>query len=330
MKQLRIRPTAILVLALALTVVGVPVAPDAQQPAKIPRIGILRSGSPPDPFVEAFRQGLRDLGCVEGENIILEYRWAGGRDEQLPDLAADLVRLKVDAILATANAPVLAARRATPTIPIVMPVSTNPVRLGLVASLARPGGNVTGLASLADELPGKWMELLKEAFPRVTRVAVLFDPGSDPDQVRISEAAARSLGVQLQVLQVGRPDDFGIAFAEAQKIRAEGLIVLPSAFFYAHRTRIVELAAKHHLPTMYHQKDFVVGTGGLMAYGPDFRDLFRRAATYVDKILRGAKPGDLPVEQPTKFELVINLKTAKALGLTIPQSVLVRADEVIQ
>jgi putative ABC transport system substrate-binding protein len=211
-----------------------------------------------------------------------------------------------------------------------MPASTNPVRLGLVASLARPGGNVTGLASLADELPGKWMELLKEAFPRVNPVAVLFDPGSDPGQVRTSEAAARSLGVQLHLLMVARPDDFGIAFAEAEKNHAEARIVLSSAFFYAHRTRLVDLSTKQRLPTMYHQKDFVVGSGGLMAYGPDFRDLFRRAAIYVDKILKGARPADLPVEQPTKFELIINLKTAKALGLKVPQSVLVRADEVIQ
>ncbi len=328
--ELRNGPTLALVVALALSVVVAPLAANAQQPARIPRIGILRSGSPPDPFVEAFKQGLHELGYVEGQNISIEYRWAEGRDERLPGLAADLVHLKVDVIVASGPAPVLAAKQATTTIPIVMPISTNPVKLGLVASLARPGGNITGFASLYDEMPGKWMELLKEALPRVSRVAVLWDPAGDPDQVRTSEAAARSLGVRLQVLKVGRPDDFGTAFAEAQKNHAEALIVLSSAFFYAHRSRLVELAAKQRLPTMYHQKDFVVGSGGLMAYGPDFHDLFRRSATYVDKILKGAKPGDLPVEQPSKFELVINLKTAKALSLTIPQSVLIRADEVIQ
>jgi putative ABC transport system substrate-binding protein len=255
----------------------------------------------------------------------------GGRDERLPGLAAELVRLKVDVIVASGQAPAVAARQATTAIPIVMPVSTDPVRLGLVASLARPGGNVTGFATLYDELPGKWVELLKETLPTVSRVAVLWDrAGGEPRQVKTSEIAARSLGVRLQVLEVARPDDFGTAFTEAQKNHAEALVVLSSAFFFAHRTRLVELAAKHRLPAMYHQKEFVVSSGGLMSYGPDFHDLFRRAAIYVDRILRGAKPADLPVERPTKFELIINLKTAKALGLTIPQSVLLRADEIIQ
>jgi len=301
----------------------------AQQPTKIPRIGILRSGSPPDPFVEAFRQGLRELGYVEGRSVSIEYRWAKGRDERLPDLAADLVRLNVDIIVAS-GIPALAAKRVTTTIPMVMPVSTDPVGLGLVASLARPGGNVTGFASLNEALPGKWMELLKETLPMVSRVAVLWDPASSTDPLRASEAAARALGVRLQTLKVGRPEVFGPAFVEAQENRAEGLVVLSSSFFYAHRARLVELAAKHRLPTMYFNKDIVVGSGGLMSYSADFHDLFRRAATYVDKILKGAKRADLPVEQPTKFELVINLKTAKALGLRIPQSVLIRADEVIQ
>jgi putative ABC transport system substrate-binding protein len=199
---------------------------------------------------------------------------------------------------------------------------------GLVASLARPGGNVTGLGSFYDELPGKWMQLLKEALPSVSRVAVLRDPALSP--VRTSESAARSLGLSLHVLNASRPEDFGVAFAEAHKNRADALIVLSSAFFFAHRTRLVELAAKGRLPTIYDQQEWVVGSGGLMSYGPNLNELFRRAATYVDKILKGAKPADLPIEQPTKFELVINLKTAKALGLTIPQSVLLRADEVIE
>jgi len=307
-----------------------PLAAEAQEVEKVARIGMLAGASPPDPFVESFKQGLRELGYVEGRNISIEYRWAEGRDERLPGLAADLVRLKVDVIVASSQAAV-AAKQATPAIPIVMPIITDPVRLGLVASLARPGGNATGFATQNDELPGKWMELVKETLPKVSRVAVLFHPTYDGGvQLKASEAAARSLGVRLQALKVERPDDFVTAFAEVQKNRAEALIVSSSGLFYLHRTRLVEFAAKHRLPTIYHQSGFVVGAGGLMSYGPDFHDLFRRSATYVDKILRGAKPGDLPVQQPTKFELVINLKTAKALGVTIPQSLLLRADQVIE
>jgi putative ABC transport system substrate-binding protein len=311
---------------------GIVVAPLSAeaQPGKVYRIGVLSGSPPPDPFVEAFKQGLRELGYVEGQNISIEYRWAEGRVERLPGLAADLVRLQVDVIVASSQA-ALAAKQATTAIPIVMPIITDPVRLGLVASLARPGGNATGFATQNDELPGKWMELVKETVPKVSRVAVLFQPTYDGRvQLKASEAAARSLGVRLQALKVERPDDFVTAFAEVQKNRAEALIVSSSGLFYLHRTRLVEFAAKHRLPTIYHQSGFVVGAGGLMSYGPDFHDLFRRSATYVDKILKGAKPGDLPVQQPTKFELVINLKTAKALGLTIPPSVLGRADEVIQ
>jgi len=307
-----------------------PLAAEAQEARKVARIGVLNSGSPPAPFVESFKQGLRELGYVEGRNISIEYRWAEGRDERLPGLAADLVRLRVDVIVASSQAAV-AAKQATTAIPIVMPIITDPVRLGLVASLARPAGNATGFATQNDELPGKWMELVKETLPKVSRVAVLFQPTYDGGvQLKASEAAARSLGVRLQALKVERPDDFVTAFAEVQKNRAEALIVSSSGLFYVHRTRLVEFAAKHRVPTIYHQSEFVVGSGGLMSYGPDFHDLFRRSATYVDKILKGAKPGDLPVQQPTKFELVINLKTAKALGLTIPQSLLARADEIIQ
>jgi putative ABC transport system substrate-binding protein len=307
-----------------------PLAAKAQEAGKVARIGVLNSGSPPAPFVESFKQGLRELGYVEGRNISIEYRWAEGRDERLPGLAADLVRLKVDVIVASSQAAV-AAKQATTAIPIVMPIITDPVRLGLVASLARPGGNVTGFATQNDELPGKWMELVKETLPKVSRVAVLFQPTYDGGvQLKASEAAARSLGMRLHALKVERPDDFVTAFAEVRKNRAEALIVSSSGLFYVHRTRLVEFAAKHRVPTIYHQSEFVVGSGGLMSYGPDFHDLFRRSATYVDKILKGAKPGDLPVQQPTKFELVINLKTAKALGLTIPPSLLQRADEVMQ
>ena len=326
------RATTLITVLILPLVLAVPVArlgADAQPLAKARRIGILRPGSPPDPFVEAFRQGLRELGYAEGQNIRIEYRWAEGRDERLQGLAAELVHLKVDVIV-TAGTGALAAKNATTSIPIVMAATANPVGLGLVASLARPGGNVTGLTGQGDELPGKWMQLLKETVPRVSRVAVLWDPASSAESVRASETAARSLGIRLQTLKVGRPDDFAAAFAKAQKNRTEAIIVLGSASFYAHRARLVELAAKYRLPTMYDQKEFVVGSGGLMSYGANFHDLFRRAAGYVDKILKGAKPADLPIEQPTKFELAINLKTAKALGLTIPPLLLLRADQVIQ
>jgi putative ABC transport system substrate-binding protein len=306
-----------------------PLDAEAQPAGKNPRIGILRPGSPPDPLVEAFRQGLRELGYDEGRNISIEYRWAEGRDERLPSLAADLVRLKVDVIVAGVGA-VEAAKRLTTTIPIVMPVSTDPVRAGLVTSLARPGGNITGVTTLSGELPGKWLELLKETIPRISRVATLWDSAGDPSQVPTLEAAARSLGVRLFVLKVKLADDFGSAFSEARTHEAGALIVVGSARFYVHRTRLVELSAKHRIPTIYAQREFVVGSGGLMSYGADYHHLFQRAATYVDKILKGAKPADLPIEQPTKFELVINLKTAKTLGLTIPPSVLARADDVIQ
>ena len=306
-----------------------PLAVEGQQSGRAARIGFLGGGSLSDPLVAAFNQGLRELGYVEGQNISIEYRWAV-TSEQLPSLAADLVRLKVDLIVASSQGAV-AAKNATSTIPIVMPIITDPVRLGLVASLARPGGNATGFATQNDELPGKWLELVKETLPRVSGVAAIFHPTYDGGvQLKASEAAARSLGVRLQTLKVERPDDFVNAFAEIQKNRAEALIVSSSPLFFAQRTRLVDFAAKNRLPTIYHQSEFVVGFGGLMSYGPDFRDLFRRSATYVDKILKGAKPADLPVQQPTKFEFVINLKTAKALGLTIPQSLLLRADHVIQ
>ena len=314
---------------LALGVLTVPLGGEAQEVGKVARIGMLRQGSPPDPNVEAFKQGLRELGYVEGRNISLEYRWAEGKDERLVGLAAELVRLKVDVIVATGSAAV-AAKQATTAIAIVMPAITDPVRLGLVASLARPGGNVTGFATQNEQMPGKWMELVKEILPRVSRVAVVWQPTYDGGvQLKASEAAARSLGLHLQALKVEGPDDLMTAFAQMQKNRAEALIVSSSALFYVHRARLVELAAKHRLPTIYYQSEFVVGSGGLMSYGTDFHDLFRRTATYVDKILRGAKPGDLPVQQPTKFELVINRRTAKTLGLTIPQSLLLRADQVI-
>jgi putative ABC transport system substrate-binding protein len=296
--------------------------------------------SPGDPvgqrLVEAFHQGLRELGWVEGQNIAMESRYAEGRYERLPALAAELVRLKPDVIVAGITAAALAAKNVTRTIPIVVGVSLDPVGSGLVASLARPGGNVTGLSLMGVEITAKQMELLKEAVPKVSRVAVLRYPGAPPSthpthpaMVKEAERAARLLGIQLQVLAARGPEDFDSAFSAMARERAEALLVLPDAMFTLQRTRLAELAAKHRLPAMYGLKEHAEA-GGLIAYGADLRYNYRRAAAYVDKILKGAKPADLPVEQPMKFELVINMKTAKALGLTIPPSVLVRADHVIE
>ncbi len=282
--------------------------------------------------VEAFRQGLRGLGWVEGQNIVIEYRSAEGRYDRLPDLAADLVRLKVDIIAAAGTAATTAAKNATRAIPIVMIGVGDPVGLELIASLARPGGNVTGLTfSVGMETAGKGLELLKEALPKVRRVAVLTNPANpgQPLALKNVKAAARSLGMQLQLLEARGPDEFDGTFAAMAKERVGALLVVSEAMFNIHRVRLADLAARNKLPSMHGFREDAEA-GGLMSYGPDLADLCRRSATYVDKILKGAKPGDLPVEQPTKFELVINLKTAKALGLTIPASVLSRADQVIE
>jgi putative tryptophan/tyrosine transport system substrate-binding protein len=309
---------------------------DAQQAAKIARIGYLSGSLARGPHLpEAFRQGLRDLGYVEGRTVVIEYRDAEGKFERLPALAAELVALKVDVIVAPGAPHAFAAKQATRTIPIVCVASADPVTDGLVTSLARPGGNVTGLSiSAAPEIVGKRLELLKQAVPGVTRVAVLWQPSGQgertaKDLLKGAEVAARALGVRLQVVEARGPADFDGAFSDMTRARADALTVLGNPMFVTERRRLVDLAAKHRLPAMYTSRESV-DAGGLMAYGPNFADLYRRAATYVDKILKGAKPADLPVEQPTKFELVINLKTAKALGLTIPPSVLGRADEVIQ
>jgi putative ABC transport system substrate-binding protein len=311
-----------------------PLAVEAQPVAKVPRIGVLGSGSRSDlsPRLDPFRQGLRELGWVEGQNIAMEYRFAEGRYDRLPDLAAELVRLRVDLIVAVPTAAVVAAKNATATIPIVMISVGDPVGLGLVASLARPGGNATGLSYSAGlEIFSKQLELLKETVPKVRRVAVLSNPAhpAHPLQIREVNIAARSLGLQLQLLEARGPNEFDGAFAAMAKERVEALLVVVDAMFILHRTRLADLAARSRLPAVYGTRESVEA-GGLMSYGPSVRDLFRRSATFVDKILKGAKPGDLPVEQPTQFELVINLKTAKALGLRIPQSLLQRADEVIQ
>jgi len=313
-----------------------PLAAEAQQAAKIARIGYLEANLAANPYLhEAFRQGLRDLGYVEGRNVVIEYRSAEGKLDRFPALAAELVALKVDVIFAGGGTrSVVAAMEATRIVPIVFAGVVDPVTSGLVTSLARPGGNVTGSSLLAPELVGKRLELLTQAVPGVSRVAVLWHPGgqgerTEKDMLKESEVAARALGVRLQFVEARGPEDFDRAFSDMTRARAGALTVLPSGLFISERRRLVDLAAKHRLPAVYTNRAYV-DAGGLMAYGSNFADEFRRAATYVDKILKGAKPGDLPVEQPTKFELVINLKTAKALGLTIPPSVLGRADEVIQ
>ncbi len=312
-----------------------PLTAEAQQAAKIARIGYLSGASlAASPHLrEAFRQGLRELGYVEGRNVVIEYRDAEGKPERFSALAAELVALKVDVIVASNTGAALAAKQATRTLPIVFAAAADPVTSGLVASLARPGGNVTGLSALAPELVGKGLELLSQAVPGVSRVAVLWQSGAldertDKDMLKAAEVAARALGVRLQFAEARVPADFDRAFSDMTRARAGALTVLTSVMFVNERRRLVALAAKNRLPAAYPQRDFV-DAGGLMSYGPNAADLYRRAATYVDKILKGAKPGDLPVEQPTKFELAINFKTAKALGLTIPQSLLQRADEVI-
>jgi putative ABC transport system substrate-binding protein len=322
---------------LALLALGAaPLVAEAQQAAKVARIGYLSPSLASNPHLrDAFLQGLRDLGYVEGRNIVIEYRDAEGKIERAPALAAELAALKVDVIFVGGGTRVtLGAMQATKTIPIVFTGVGDPVESGLVTSLARPGGNVTGLSALSPELVGKRLELLKQAVPGVDRVAVLWRPGAlgertDKDMLAGADVAARALGVRLQFVEAQDADEFARAFSEMSSARAGALTVLPSNRFLREHRPIVELAAKNRLPVVYTSREFV-DAGGLMSYGANEPDLFRRAATYVDKILKGAKPGDLPVEQPTKFELVINLKTAKALGLTIPQSVLAHADEVIQ
>ncbi len=319
--------------ALAPAILSPPLTTAAQQPAKIPRIGILTlvSASSAPLLFEAFRQGWREHGYVEGQNIAFEYRFAQGRADRLPTMAAELVSMKVDVIVTESVAAALAAKRATQTIPIVMAISGDPVGAGLVASLPRPGGNVTGLSLLAPELSGKRLQLLTEAAPRTTRVAVIWNPVSPASAgyLRETEAAARSLGLQLQPVEVRSPADLDAAFKAVARARPSALITLADGMLPANRTRIVQFAAKSQLPGVFPHREWA-DAGGLMAYGPSFASNWRRAATYVDKILKGAKPAELPVEQAMRFELVINMKTAKALGLTFPQTILIQATEVIQ
>ena len=299
----------------------------------MPRIGWL--GGPTreaaQPFVRPFLLGLKDLGWVEGQTIIIEWRFAGGRAERLPELAAQLVRLRVNLIVVPSTPTAMAAKNATATIPLVTVGGNDPVGLGLAANLARPGGNITGLtASLGPEIAGKQLELLKETVAKVSRVSALWNPDTPGNALALNEAetAARALGVELQPLEARRLEVFDGAFAAMTANRAGALLVLGDVMFVTHRARLTELAAKNRLPAMYNQREFVED-GGLMSYGAKFSANFRRAATYVDKILKGAKPADLPIERPSTFELIINVKTARGLGLTIPQSVLARADQII-
>jgi len=324
---------AFIIGTLAGGLLGAPRVAEAQRPPRVPRIGYLGNSSPslePD-LVDAFRQGLGEFGYTEGQNIIIEYRWAEGKYDRFPDLVAELVRLKVDVIVTAGTPGTLAAKQATNTIPIVMAVAGDAVGAGLVASLARPGGNVTGSTTIVQELEGKRLELLREVVPRLSRVAVLWNPANpvNPIILKQTQLAAPALRLRLEpIVGVRGVQEMEGAFATISRVRPDALILIADRFLLAERTRIVEFAAKRRLATMYPYRE-MVRAGGLMSYSPSYPDLFRRAATYVDKILKGAKPGDLPIEQPTKFELVINLKTAKALGLTIPPSLLGRADQII-
>ena len=327
------KKAAVLSILVGVTLLGVAVIAKARQPKKVPQIGYLHAASASSVAArtEAFREGLRELGYVEGKNILIEYRYAEGKFDRLPVLAAELVRLKVDVIVTTAPLPTRAAKEATVTIPIVMMQDRDPVGTGFVASLARPGGNITGLSTLRPEISGKHVELLKETIPRLSRVAVIGTstvPGT-VQMLKEMELAAAEVKVQLQYLDVLAPKDIETAFREASKGRAEAVIGLGGPVLISHRTQVVDLVVKSRLPAIYNVAEFVEA-GGLMTYGPSITDLSRRAATYVDKILKGAKPADLPVEQPKKFEFIINLKAAKQIGLTIPPNVLARADKVIK
>jgi putative ABC transport system substrate-binding protein len=323
------------VLTLSTLLFALCVSTEAQQPKKIPRIGYLAGNRPATDSTrfEAIRLALREFGYIEGQNIVIEYRYAEGRQDRNPQLAAELVRLNVDIILVSSGDPTIrAAKNATKTIPIIMMgASIDPIEAGYVQSLARPGGNVTGLSFFTTELGGKRLELLKEAVPKLARVAVLYDPGNRNSVIQLNEVqtAARTLGLNVRTWEVRDAEDFEKVFAPLNKERPDGLYVFGGPLMYANRERIVTFALKSRLPSVYNDRR-AVDAGGLMYYGEDLTDIYRRVAYYVDRILKGAKPADLPVERPTKFELVINLKTAKQIGLTIPQSVLYRADKVMR
>jgi putative ABC transport system substrate-binding protein len=322
------------IVTFTLSMLVVPLLAVAQPVGKARRLGMLIPGSSSDfaPRIEAFRHGLRDLGYIEGRNIIMEYRFAEGQADRLPALVADLVRLQVDVLVIDGNLAIRAAQHATTTIPIVMAVSGgDPVGQGVVASLARPGGNITGLSLMLPEVSGKRLELLREAVPKLSHVAVLWNPdGSGSTLVfKETQTAAHALGLQLQSLEVWSPDESDQAFAAMTREHADALVVISNELFFGHRRQLAELTVRHQLPAMFHLREYAEA-GGLMAYGADAADMYRRAATYVDKILKGAMPADLPVEQPVKFVLVINLKAAKALDLTMPPALLFQADQVIK
>jgi len=320
-------PRLVVLVSLILALLAAPLAAEAQQAGKVYRIGFLRAGEPPKLWVDEFREGLREVGYVEGQNVLIEFRI--GTLDELPRLAEELVRSKVDVILASAASAGIAAKTATTSIPIVFTGLSHPVEIGLIKSLARPGGNITGLTVNAGPTITKRLELLRELVPTLKQVAVLTHPGhpTDPVQRRETEEAARALGLQLKLAPVRGPEDFEAAFKAASG--AGALLNIDTPLFTTYRTQFAELAAWNRLPAIWSNRS-IVEAGGLMSYGTDMPALFRRAAHYVDKILKGARPGDLPVEQPTKFELVINRKTARILGLTIPSSVLARADDIIQ
>ena len=315
--------------ALSASLFAAPLAVEAQQAGKVWRIGFLRSGHPPENYIAGLKQGLREQGYVPDQNVIVEIRATDGSVDQLPGLAEELMRSRVDVVLASAAPAALAVKRATVSVPVIFVGVFNPVELGLVSSLARPGGNITGLAANAADLAGKRLELLRGIVPRLRRVAVLWHPANptNPIQLKGAQDAARTLGVQLELVSIQGPDDFD---ALTKAVRgADGLLQLESPLFVTYRTRLAELASRSRLAAIFSQREYVEA-GGLMSYGADFHDLYRRAGQYVGKILNGTRPADLPVEQPTKFELVINLKAAKALGLTLPPSLLQRADQIIE
>jgi ABC-type uncharacterized transport system substrate-binding protein len=325
---LRAALTGVVALGLLVT----PLAAEAQPARRVPRIGVLGELSPADPFLAAFRQGLRELGYIEGQNVVVEYRYAHGVVERFPELAAELIRLNVEVLLVGGAVAARSAKAQTKTVPIVFVLPGDPVGSGLVASLARPGGNATGTSTLLPELSRKQLELLKTAAPRISRVTVLYNSAGRPGAGLALDAtreAARALAVELQIVEIRQPNELASAVAAAKANRADALLALSAPVLGERLAQLAELAAQHRLPAIYVRREFAEA-GGLLAYGPSFPDNYRRAATYVDKILKGAKPADLPVEQPTKIELVINLRTAKALGLTIPQSLLQRADQVIE
>ena len=322
----------LMALASSVGSVGVANAVDAQQPAAPRRIGVLLVISSPESIeAQAFRQGLRESGYAEGRDIVIEWRSANGDDNRAPELAAELVRRKVDVIVVETTPAAQAVKRATSTIPIVMTIVSDPVAAGLAETVAHPGGNVTGLSTMGTELNVKRLQLLKEAIPHLTRVAVLWNPDApwQPKQVEHLKAVAPSMSIEIKSVGVRTPEEFDAAFSAMRRAHAQALYIIGTPLFIAHRTTLLKLVSKARLPVIYWAREFV-DEGGLMSYGPNWGDLFHRSARYVDKILKGAKPGDLPIEQPTKFELVVNLKTARALDITIPESILLRADEVIR